>query len=214
MKKAYITTSIIGIIMVLFYACGGGQKVQSSENTTTTVKKVSPQKTKKAKNVNWLGLDILPDVVKKKPKKVFITLYTDWCTWCKKMDDETYKNPHIIEYLNKNYHSVRFNGEMTDSIEFLGELYKFIPRGSRGYNELAASLLDGKLSYPAIVFLDEDLTKIQSLPGYKDPRTLDMIINYFGSDSHKTTPWGDYKEQYVSVIEPAPEEEKQKIEEK
>ena len=85
----------------------------------------------------------------------------------------------FIKYINKNFHAVRFDVEQKETIDFGGKKYEFVEKGSRGYNQFAADLLGGKLSYPAIVFLDEKFDKIQSLPGYKDAEALDIIINYF-----------------------------------
>ena len=36
----------------------------------------------------------------------------------------------------------------------LGNTFKFIPQGNRGYHELAAALLNGKMSYPTVVFME------------------------------------------------------------
>ena len=78
--------------------------------------------------------------------------------------------------------------EHKEPINILGKEYKFVKYGRNGYNELAAELTSGKLSYPTLVFLDENLRIIQVFAGYQDARTFEKIMTYFASDYHKTTP--------------------------
>lgn len=41
--------------------------------------------------------------------------------------------------------------------------YKHVKNGAKGYHELAIHFLQGQMSYPSMVFLDEDLNLIQSI---------------------------------------------------
>ena len=88
------------------------------------------------------------------PKKIFIDVYTDWCGWCKRMDKATFQNPEVAAYMNAHYYNVKFDAEQKESIEMLGNTFEFVPQGSRGYHELAAALLNGKMSYPTVVFMN------------------------------------------------------------
>jgi len=44
--------------------------------------------------------------------------------------------------------------------------------GRKGVNKLAVELLGSRMSYPTIVYLDKDMNKLKSSPGYKDPIKL------------------------------------------
>ena len=37
--------------------------------------------------------------------------YADWCYYCKKMESDTFKDNKIVEYLNKNFVSIRLNAD-------------------------------------------------------------------------------------------------------
>ena len=140
-------------------------------------------------SIKWISWESAQDLVKKEPKKLIVDLYTDWCGWCKRMDASTFQDPRIV---------IKFNAEQTQDIIFKNKSYKFIPRGTRGYHELAVEIANGQLSYPTVVFIDEDLNTLQPIPGYWDADDFEMISNYFGGNFYKTTPWSTFQEKFKS----------------
>ncbi len=150
--------------------------------------------------INWLSFEELEAAQAEEPRKVFVDLYTDWCGWCKRMDKATFQHPGIVAYVNENYYAVKFNAETKDTVRFLGQDFKYIKNGRKGYNELAAVLANGQLSYPTIVYLDEEMKVIQPVPGYMDPKSFEQVITYLAGDHHKEQPFDQYKKNYQSVI--------------
>lgn len=151
--------------------------------------------------INWLSWDEALKLHKEEKKKIFVDVYTNWCGWCKKMDAATFQKEHIAEYINENYYAVKFNAEQKEDIIFRGKTYKFVNQGRRGYHELAAQVTKGRLSYPTIVFLDENLNVIQPIPGFQDPRSFEMIMTYFAGNYFQNTPWRKYTQTYVSMLD-------------
>ncbi len=129
------------------------------------------------------------------PKKMFIDVYTDWCGWCKKMDRDTFQDPEVAAYMSENYYMVKLDAEQKESITFAGNTYNFVPSGRRGYHQLAAALLRGQMSYPTVVFLDENLKMLSPVPGYKKPEEFLKIARYFGDNIYQDTPWEAYSGQ-------------------
>ena len=130
------------------------------------------------------------------PKKIFIDVYTDWCGWCKKMDKETFQQPEIAAYLTQKFYPVKLDAEQKEAIIFDGHTFEFKPGGRRGYHEFAAALLDGKLSYPTVVFMNEEAQLMQRVPGYLDVPTFDAILHYLAEEHFKTTPWPQFQQQF------------------
>ncbi|MCC7246118.1 MAG: DUF255 domain-containing protein [Saprospiraceae bacterium] len=166
--------------------------------TTNNVKKVAPLKKKENAVVNWMTLDQAIEKSKTEKRKIFIDVYTDWCGWCKHMDSTSFSQPAVANYLNEKFYAVKFNAEQTGDLNFQGKTWKYIKNGSRGYHELASHWLNNRLSFPTSVFLDENMNTIQPLAGYLDAAKLEAILHYFGTDSHRTTPWESYEKKYTS----------------
>ncbi len=136
-------------------------------------------------SIQWYSLEEAIEAQKENPKELFIDVYTDWCGWCKVMDNKTFTDESVIDYMNEHFYAVKFNAEQREAITFKERSYKYIARGSKGVNELAIELLDTKLSYPAFVILDSDLAKLGLFKGYSEPVTfmakVDKILTSEGS---------------------------------
>lgn len=149
--------------------------------------------------IQWKTWAEVEQLSKTEPRKVLIDLYTDWCTFCKKMQTGTMCQDDIIKHINQNYYAIKFNAETKENIVFNNKIYKYVKSGGTAYNELALDLTQGKLSYPALIFLDENLEIIQSIHGYMPPEKLEKIITYFSGDHHTKTPWVTYQKNYVPI---------------
>ncbi len=153
-----------------------------------------------AQEINWMTIEEAEAASAEEPRKVIVDVYTDWCGWCKKMDNTTFANPVIAEYVNKNFYAVKLDAEQKDSINFKDHTFKFVAQGRRGYHELAAALLNGKMSYPNIVYMNEEMQVIQAVPGYQDAKNFEQIIKFFGEDHFTSISFEDFKKDFVSDL--------------
>jgi clan AA aspartic protease (TIGR02281 family) len=154
------------------------------------------------KNVKWLtweqAIQTLESDIRagKKPRKIFVDVYTNWCGWCIKMDKETFEQPQIAAYLNEHFYPVKLNAEQKEDIVFAGKTFKFIESGRNGYHELAEALLDKKMSYPTVIFLNEKAELLQRIPGYLDVPTFDCIMHYLAEEHYTKTPWEQFQKDF------------------
>jgi thioredoxin-related protein len=149
--------------------------------------------------IEWLTWEQAMELHQKEPRKIVLDVYTDWCGWCKRMDQNTYNHPLIASYINTHYYAVKFNAERREDIVFRGKTYKYVSGGKRGYHEFAAKITQGRLSYPSTVFLDEQMEIIQSIPGYREPDEFEIILTYFARNQHLKTPWDAYQRSYTPL---------------
>ncbi|MCS6824382.1 MAG: DUF255 domain-containing protein [Cytophagaceae bacterium] len=144
---------------------------------------------KSSADINWLTYEQAVKLNAKKKKKIFIDVYTDWCGWCKKMDNTTFKDPIITEYMNKKFYAVKLNAESKNLTTYKGY--------SMTDTELAKRVFKAT-GYPTTVYLDESENVLSPVPGYLDANTLNMILHFYGEDKYKIMTWEEFQKQYTS----------------
>ncbi|AQS93871.1 DUF255 domain-containing protein [Polaribacter sp. BM10] len=150
--------------------------------------------------IKWLSFEEAIALNAKTPKPILIDVYTDWCGFCKKMDIETYSNKTIIKIINDNFYAIKLNGEEKKDITYNGHTFKFQKSGRRGFHQLPATIMNGKLSYPSTIFLSEDEELLQNIPGYQQKEMFEKILVYFSADKYKTTNWKDFDKDFKSSL--------------
>lgn len=165
----------------------------ASENTYTEFSDNSP--------VNWISFDEAYKKCKKNPRPILVDVYTTWCGPCKMMSSQTFNNPQIAEYINKHYYAVKFDAETKDSVKF--DKYTFAstdPTNPKAPHQFAASILDNQLAYPSIVFLSNQVQRLDIIKGFMTAQAFEPILNYYGSGDYQKTKWEDYKKDFKSTI--------------
>jgi thioredoxin-related protein len=150
--------------------------------------------------VKWYSIEEAEKLNKQQPRKIIIDVYTDWCGWCKRMDKETFNHPVIAEYLNKHYYPVKLDAESREDIAFMGTTYKFVSQGSKGYHELAAGLLNGKMGYPSVAYLNEKMEMLSVIEGYKTAQWLEPVLSYIAEDKYTSESFEEYQKTFTSKI--------------
>ena len=109
------------------------------------------------------------------------------------MDASTFKETDVVKILNEKFYPVKLNAEQKESIFWRDVEFKWVAGGRDGVNRLAYELLDGQMSYPTYVILDEEYSRILASPGYKDGPTLIKELKFAAEEHYKTTTWPAYK---------------------
>ncbi|MCB9016642.1 MAG: DUF255 domain-containing protein [Lentimicrobiaceae bacterium] len=154
-------------------------------------KKTTEDKT--SDGIKWMSFEEAITLNERKPKMIFIDLYTDWCGWCKKMDAETFTNPGVVAYINKKYYAVKFNAEQKEPVYFKDqEFVNANPERAKSTHKLALALLKNELLYPSYVILDKNSDWTYKMKGYKTPEELLPLLNFYGDGSYLKMSWADY----------------------
>ena len=106
--------------------------------------------------ISWQrDLDRALGLAKANHGKVVVDVYTDWCGWCKKMDQTIYTDPKVIA-LSTRYVFLKLNAE------------------DGGQGQRFASRLEVN-GYPTTIILDENGRSLNSFAGY--PPSIQRFIS-------------------------------------
>ena len=176
MKKfAFATTTLLllGAGLVAF-------TIQKPANTSCTA------------TLKWYTWEEAAELNKTAPKKILVDVYTDWCGWCKRMDQSTFADSTVAAYVAANFYPVKLNAEQKADIQFNGYTFKYVADGK--VHELAYSLLDGKMQYPNFVYLNEKYERIMISPGYKEPKDILKELKFAAEEQYTKTTWEKYRD--------------------
>ncbi len=126
-----------------------------------------------AQEINWVSINDAEKMQLQSPEKpMFIDVYTDWCGWCKQMDNTTFKNEEVVAFINEYYIPVKFDAEQKQEVTFKGQKFEYMEVGRKGVHQLAAALLQGNLSYPSYVVINSNNELTHLLRGFMKPNDL------------------------------------------
>lgn len=138
--------------------------------------------------VNWLSMEEAVEKAREEPRMIFVDVYTDWCGFCRRMEAETFSHPVIASYLNDNFYPVKLNAEQEGPIEFRGTVYENNNIGERRpTHDFAIALLQGRMSYPTVVFFDENVELLTAIPGFRPPANMEAVLAFFHEGVYKET---------------------------
>ena len=153
--------------------------------------------------VRWYTFGEAVEAQKKDPRPIMVDVYTNWCGPCKAMANFTFGHPIIASYLNEKFYPVKFNAETRDTVRFNN--YYFVnqnpPEARRPVHDFALSILEKKMVYPSIVFIDTNIQRLQIITGFYRPEQFEPIVKFFGSGAYKTTKYEDFTVSFVGEIE-------------
>lgn len=190
MKKGIYVILAPMVLLIIVSVFAFKEKAITKTETTKT-------SSQQAQEVNWISLEEAEKLNKTAPKKFLIDLYTNWCGWCKVMDQKVYSDAKVYEYINTNFYAVKLNAEQKESILFQDKTYAFNPAlGKTGINQLAYDWgnTEGRIGYPTLVFLDENLVKLEADPGYKEVPQMLQKLKFYGDNKYKTMNWQQFQQ--------------------
>lgn len=128
--------------------------------------------------IQWLTIEQAYKANQKQPRKWMIDLYTDWCGWCKVMDQQTFKDGKVKSIVGEKYYAVKYNPEKEG--EFM--------LGKQSFR----SMIQSVNGYPTTIFLDENTKMIQPLPGFQKADVFHQVLTYFGGNHYRSEPFDKF----------------------
>jgi uncharacterized protein len=120
--------------------------------------------------IHWLSFDEAKKIEPHDQSKKFILyFYTSWCHYCHQLDQKTFGDQTVADYINSHFIPVRINSE--ERVKIAAHY------GVRGV--------------PDLRFLSSKGENIARWPGYIDPDKLLPLLKYIYTDSYQKM---DYEE--------------------
>ena len=117
---------------------------------------------------------------KENPKPIVIFTHTNWCKYCKIMENTSFKDQKIIAALNDNFYFISFDAESKKDILFNNHIFQFQPNGTNtGIHELATALatIDHQVVYPSLTILESDKSIVFQHPSLLSAKALLVILD-------------------------------------
>lgn len=108
MKRNSILFTIFALIIIALGTAGFVDQVQPKKKPQ---KKAQPTATAEPASITWYTMSEGYAKAKKEKKMIVVDVYTDWCGWCKVMDQKTYGDQTVITKMNKHFVAIKFNPE-------------------------------------------------------------------------------------------------------
>jgi thioredoxin-related protein len=107
------------------------------------------------------------------PRKFFLYFYTQWCGYCRKLEQKTFMDRAVADYINTHFTPVRIDSEKMPKI--------------------AARYRIGGV--PDIRFVTGEGEEIARWPGYIEPGQLLPLLKYIHSDSYLKMGFNEFLKQ-------------------
>lgn len=115
-------------------------------------------------------------------KKIIVDVYTDWCTFCKRLENEIYPDDRIGQVVNEYFYVVRLNAESDELLVYNGRKISM--------SEFAKLL--GVSTYPSTVFIDNKGTTIGQQSGFMEVDVFEKLLAFVGSSAYRTMQFDEF----------------------
>jgi len=121
----------------------------------------------------------LDSLMEQEPRPIAVLFRTDWCRYCKSMEQTTFRNREVVEQLNQEFYFISFDAEQREAVNFKGHRFAYQPSGrNSGTHELALALasMEGQLSYPAFVILNPAYEIVFQYNAYLSADEMHLVL--------------------------------------
>ncbi len=149
--------------------------------------------------IDWITWQEAEKRMADEPRKVLVDVYTKWCGPCKMMNQTTFQDPTVVEYVNKHYYAIKFDAEGPETVEFKGSVFKnegYDPNktGRNSTHDLTRAIapVNGRIAYPTIVYMNEDFQIVTPVQGFQKTPQIMPILSFIAEEAYKTQTFQEY----------------------
>ncbi len=109
--------------------------------------------------INWLDFAQLDSLLTVAPRETLLFIHTDWCSYCRKMEQEIFTKKEIVQLINERYYAVHLDAESIQDLAFDNSIWKPVSNRKKTgqFHPLALQLLQGRnMIFPSLLRLDAE----------------------------------------------------------
>ncbi len=195
-KAPFLLTGCLAAFLVLVFSSARQPSAATAAHTTDPSAAIIPTAAATPAPITWMSVEEAAGKLQQEKRPVLIDLYTTWCGWCKQMDKKTYSNKKVAEYLQGKFYPVKVDAETHAVISWEGKTYQFNPQYRS--NEFAVYLTHGRMEFPTTIIIPPG-GEPQAIPGYMEPKDLEMLVKYFGEGAFRTRSFDEYQKNFKTT---------------
>lgn len=130
--------------------------------------------------VKWLTLEQGLAAQELKPKKMLMNFCNNTSEACKSLENKTFANPAIADYINENFYAVKFDVDSKEEVKIFDKSFKKIP--GQAFHSFAKFM--NVTSLPSIIFVDEETMPITILNGNVTAKELDPYLRLIATGDY------------------------------
>ena len=134
---------------------------------------------------DWRSFNEAIDEAAAADRIVMIAALADWCSWCRRLEQETFADGTVRAYLGDHFTSVRLNVEGQDEVTL----------GDQPMTEADLATALGVQSVPAIVVLGPDGEYITQIRGYYPPDHFFVMLRYINEADYEAESFEEFAER-------------------
>lgn len=171
-----ILVVILALTSLAILACSKVSNDSVAQNKSTTAKSaIAPAQQAASKNFTLSFNEGLARAALEK-KNMIVDFYTDWCHWCKVMDEKTFQDSTVSTKLQQRFITVRINAESSaETVEFQGQRFTNI--------ELTQAFR--VTGFPSLAFISPEKEVITVIPGYVPAEPFSYLLDYIDQECYK-----------------------------
>lgn len=168
MKKRILVLLLISGVML---GCLGEEDSDIPTTTKDTPETITPAPEETGqpetpnsseKEIEWLeSVEKAKEIAQEENKLIYVDFNADFCVWCQKLEEETYKNNEVITLINKNFVPVFFDLDKEENKKIYKEEYRQYVQDS----------------LPTMLILDSNGKPLYRITGYKESEKLTELLH-------------------------------------
>lgn len=150
-----------------------------------------------AQQVEWQSFEDIGEKFQKIQKPIAIWVYADDVDSCKMMNEQTFENKEVTDYLNILFYNIKLDAKSSEKVTFFNG-QTFGKNEGEEFNEISKFLLNNDVRLPAMVIFNEK-AEGQVFYGFKDRDHIFPILIYYAEKVYEAYDYSTFEKSYFEA---------------